>query len=73
MDYLIQFTPDIRLNKEVGNIPADTMSRSISAFLLDTSTEYKSFVEEQAKHPQLQLFLFNIPLSLKICVPIGKL
>ena len=44
LDYLLQFTSDIRFIKGCENVPADAMPRAINALLLD-----QRFVEEQTK------------------------
>lgn len=72
LDYLLQFTSDIRFVKGTDNIPADTMSRGINAFVLDPCLEHQSFVEAQEKDQQLQHLLRENHTSLtltKIHIP----
>lgn len=48
LDYLMEFTSDIRFIKGTENMPAYTMFRGIKSFLLDSYIECKSMVEKQS-------------------------
>ena len=57
MDYLLQYTSDIRHINEVENIPADALSHGISSFLLKPSIDIHTFSREQQKDEHYRRFL----------------
>ena len=64
LDYVLQFTSNIRFIKGCENVPADAMSRGINALLLVCGLP--TFVEEQTKDQQLQQLLQDNTTSLKL-------
>ena len=66
LDYLLQFTSDIRFIKGCENVPVDATSHGINAHLLDLCVDYQRFVEEQTKNQLLQLLLQDNTTSLKL-------
>ena len=57
LDYLLQFTSDIRHLKGAENIPADAMSRTINVIFFDPCTNMTEFGKEQLKDQILQNLL----------------
>ena len=66
LDYLLQFTSDVRHLKEAENIPADAMSRTINAIFWDPCIDMTEFVKEQLKDQILQNLLRDNSISLKL-------
>ena len=66
LDYLLQFTSDIRHIKGEANIPADALSRSINALELHPDIDAQVIASEQLKDSQLQLLKKSKTTSLKL-------
>ena len=63
MDYVSQFTTDIRYIKGVDNAPADALSRGISA--ISSSLEYTAIAADQSGDAELARLLQNPALKMK--------
>ena len=66
LDFLLQFTSDIRHIKGEHNIPADTLSRSINTVTLDPTFDVKTLAVEQQKDSKLQQFLGSNVTALQL-------
>lgn len=64
MDYIAQFTTDIRYVKGTDNAPADALSRSISA-VTASATDYAAIAADQTNDAELQRLLTNKNLQMK--------
>ena len=69
IDFISQFTTDIRYVKGADNTPADALSRNIST-VTSSQLDYAAIATEQADDPELQQLLQNPTLKMeKIQVP----
>ena len=66
MDYILQFTSDVRHISGRDNVPADTLSRGINSYLLEPSIDVHIFSAEQQKDEHLQRFLQGNATALKL-------
>ena len=66
MDYILQFTSDIRHVKGKDNTPADTLSHGINSFTLGPSIDANTLAGEQEKAELLQNLLQNNETSLQL-------
>ena len=64
IDYISQFTTDIRYIKGSENLPADALSRNISA-LSSSPIDYVSIAHDQVDDPELQQLKENPSLQMK--------
>ena len=66
LDFLLQYTADIRHIKGESNIPADTFSRCINAFELHPAIDASVLAAEQLKDEELRNFLNSDKTSLTL-------
>ena len=64
MDYIAQFTTDIRYIKGEDNAPADALSRNITS-VTSSSLDYAAIAVDQAGNAELQKLLNNVALQMK--------